>query len=138
MLEVVRLMRTHYNVDESRIYLMGHSMGAIGTWHLGATHAGTWAGIAAFSGVGTPAAAERMRSIPQFVVHGDADNTVNVSGSRSMVAAMHALGMTVIYIEVPGGSHNSVVVPNLPKAFEFLAAQKKTGLPGVAGAGGRY
>ena len=29
------------------------------------------------------------------------------------------------YIEVPGGSHTDVVVPNLPQAFEFMAAQKK-------------
>jgi hypothetical protein len=29
-------------------------------------------------------------------------------------------------IEVPGGSHTDVVVPNLPKAFKFLAARKRT------------
>jgi hypothetical protein len=29
----------------------------------------------------------------------------------------------VTYVEVPGGSHTDVVVPNLPKAFEFLAAK---------------
>jgi predicted esterase len=125
VLEVLRLMRAHYKVDESRIYLMGHSMGAIGTWHLGAKYADTWAGMAAFAGVGSPATAERMKGIPQFVVHGDADPTVNVSGSRNMVAAMNKLGMAVTYIEVPGGGHSDVVVPNLPKAFEFLAAQRK-------------
>ena len=38
---------------------------------------------------------------------------------------MNRLGMKVTYIEVPGGDHTDVVVPNLPKAFEFLAAQKK-------------
>lgn len=129
VIEVLRLMRAHYRVDESRIYLMGHSMGAVGTWHLGATYADIWAGMAAFSGVGSPATVGRMKTIPQFVVHGDADNTVNVSGSRNMVAAMKALGMQVTYIEVPGGGHNNVVVPNLPKAFEFLAAQKKRAIP---------
>ena len=82
VLEVLRLMRTYYKVDESRIYLMGHSMGAIGAWHLGAKYADTWAGIAAFSGVGYPATGDRMKAIPEFVVHGDADATVNVSGSR--------------------------------------------------------
>jgi predicted peptidase len=34
VLEVLRLMKAAYNVDESRIYLIGHSMGAIGTWAL--------------------------------------------------------------------------------------------------------
>jgi predicted esterase len=126
VLEVLRLMKAAYNVDESRIYLMGHSMGAIGTWALGAKYPHIWAALVPFSGVGSPALAEQMKGIPQFVVHGDADNTVNVSGSRNMVAALKKAGADVTYIEVPGGSHTDMVVPNLPKAFEFMAAQKKS------------
>ena len=45
VLEVLRLMKAAYNVDESRIYLMGHSMGAIGTWALGAKYPQTWAAL---------------------------------------------------------------------------------------------
>ncbi len=125
VLEVLRLMKATYKVDESRIYLIGHSMGAIGTWALGAKYAGTWAALVPFSGVGSPTLAEAMKGIPQFVVHGDNDNTVNVSGSRNMVAALKKAGANVTYLEIPGGSHTDVVVPNLPKAFEFLAAQRK-------------
>jgi predicted esterase len=125
VLEVLRLMKAAYNVDESRIYLIGHSMGAIGTWALGAKYPQTWAALVAFSGTGAPALADGMKAIPQFVVHGDADNTVNVSGSRNMVAALKKLNANVTYIEVPGGSHTDVVVPNLPQAFAFLAGQKK-------------
>jgi len=125
VLEVLRLMKAAYNVDESRIYLIGHSMGAIGTWALGAKYPDTWAALVAFSGTGAPSLAESMKAIPQFVVHGDADNTVNVSGSRNMVAALKKLNANVTYIEVPGGSHTDVVVPNLPRAFDFLAAQRK-------------
>jgi predicted esterase len=125
VLEVLRLMKANYNVDESRIYLMGHSMGAIGTWALGARYPQTWAALVAFAGTGSPALAEPMKSIPQFVVHGDNDPTVNVSGSRNMSAALKKAGATVTYIEVAGGGHSDVVVPNLPGAFEFMAAQKK-------------
>lgn len=125
VLEVLRLMKATYKVDESRIYLIGHSMGAIGTWALGSKYADIWAALVPFSGVGSPALAEKMKGIPQFVVHGDNDNTVNVSGSRNMVAALKKAGANVTYLEIPGGSHTDVVVPNLPKAFEFLAAQRK-------------
>ncbi len=125
VLEVLRLMKAAYNVDESRVYLMGHSMGAIGTWALGAKYPQFWAALVPFSGVGSPASAEQMKGIPQFVVHGDADNTVNVSGSRSMVAALKKAGADVTYIEVVGGSHTDMVVPNLPQAFEFMSLQKK-------------
>jgi predicted esterase len=127
VLEVLRLMRANYNVDPSRIYLIGHSMGAIGTWFLGAKYADTWAALVTFSGAGSRQSVERMKALPQFVVHGDADKTVNVAGSRTMVEEMKKLGMNVTYIEVPGGSHTGVVVPNLPAAFDFLAAHKKGG-----------
>ena len=131
VLEVLRLMKSMYNVDESRLYLIGHSMGAIGTWALGAKYPQLWAGLVPFSGVGNPSTAEQMKHIPQFVVHGDADNTVNVSGSRNMVAALKKAGADVIYIEVAGGSHTDMVVPNLPQAFEFLSRQKKVVVSGT-------
>ena len=125
VMEVLRLMKANYKVDESRIYLIGHSMGAIGTWAIASKYPDIWAALVPFSGVGSPALAERMKGIPQFVVHGDNDPTVNVSGSRNMVAALKKAGADVTYVEVAGGNHTDVVVPNLPKAFEFLAAQKK-------------
>jgi predicted esterase len=125
VLEVLRLMKANYNVDESRIYLIGHSMGAIGTWALASKYPQIWAATAAFAGTGAPDLAAAMKAIPHFVVHGDADPTVNVSGSRRMVAAMQASGATVSYVEVPGGGHSDVVVPNLPKAFEFIAGHRR-------------
>ena len=69
-------MREQYKVDDSRIYLMGHSMGAIGTWALGAKYPDLWAALGPVSGTGSPATVAKMRHIPWFVVHGDADPTV--------------------------------------------------------------
>lgn len=34
VLQVLALRKKHYKIDGKRIYLMGHSMGAIGTWAL--------------------------------------------------------------------------------------------------------
>ena len=128
VLEVLRLMKSMYNIDESRIYLMGHSMGAIGTWALAAKYPQIWAALVPFSGTGSPTLAEAIKGIPQFVVHGDADNTVNVAGSRNMVAALKKAGADVTYVEVAGGSHTDMVVPNLPQAFEFMSRQQKKGV----------
>ena len=118
-----------YNVDPNRIYLMGHSMGAIGTWKLAAKYPDIWAALGPFSGQGDPSTVERMRSIPEFVVHGDADPTVNVAGSRTMVAAMKPLDVDVTYIEVPGGNHGNVVEPNFAGMFQFFDAHKKGAKP---------
>jgi poly(3-hydroxybutyrate) depolymerase len=125
VIEVLARMRADYKIDESRIYLMGHSMGAIGTWAIAAKYPDVWAALAPFAGMGSPATVERLRHIPQFVVHGDADPTVPVTGSRTMVEAMKKLGAEVTYIEVPGGNHTDVVVPNIPGMFDFFDRYRK-------------
>ncbi|MNC88738.1 hypothetical protein D3C83_45870 [compost metagenome] len=35
VMNVVELIRKEFAVDEKRVYLLGHSMGGAGTWHLG-------------------------------------------------------------------------------------------------------
>jgi poly(3-hydroxybutyrate) depolymerase len=129
VMEVLKRARADYKIDDARIYLMGHSMGAIGTWAIAAKHPGIWAALAPFSGLGNAASIEKFRHIPQIVVHGDADPTVNVSNSRNMVDAMKKLGVDHVYIEVAGGGHIDVVVPNLPKVFDFFDAKRKTVSP---------
>jgi poly(3-hydroxybutyrate) depolymerase len=127
VMQVLALMRKQYRIDGSRIYLMGHSMGAIGTWKIAPKYPEVWAAIGMFAGSGVPATLERIRSVPNFVVHGDADATVNVEGSRRMVAKMKELGMEVQYIEVPGGTHGGVVAPNAAAMFDFFDAHRKKG-----------
>jgi len=81
-MQVLTRMRQLYKIDDSRIYLMGHSMGAIGTWKIAPKFPDIWAAIASFSGSGAAATLERIRGVPEIIVHGDADPTVNVAGSR--------------------------------------------------------
>ena len=114
VMQVLQRMRQIYKIDESRIYLMGHSMGAIGTWK-----------IAPISGSGAAATLEKIRSVPEIVVHGDADPTVPVTGSRTMVAKLKELGVEHKYVEVPGGLHSDVVGPSLAAVIDFFDAHKK-------------
>ncbi|MBZ5609434.1 MAG: hypothetical protein LAP38_14320 [Acidobacteriia bacterium] len=125
VMEVLRLVRERYKIDDNRIYLLGHSMGAIGTWLLGPKYPNIWAVLAPISGAGDPASVEKTRDIPEIVVHGDADNVVPVNSSRVMVAAMKKLGVEVKYIEVPGGSHGDVAAPNMSAIFDFFDAHRK-------------
>ncbi len=127
VMQVLQLVRQQYRIDENRIYLAGHSMGGIGTWKIAPKFPEIWAALAPFAGSGTPSTLERIRHIPQFVVHGDDDRTVSVQGSRSMVERAKEIGIDVTYVEVPGGSHSGVVAPNLPGMFEFFNAHKKSG-----------
>jgi len=127
VIQVLQRMRQTYKIDENRIYLMGHSMGGIGTWKVAPKYPDIWAAIAPISGNGTPATLEKIRGVPEIIVHGDADPTVPVGGSRTMVAKLRELGVEHKYVEVPGGLHSDVVGPNLAAIVEFFDQHRKTG-----------
>ena len=45
---------------------------------------------------------------------------------RTMVEAGKKAGANIVYVEVPGGTHSSVVAPNFGPMLEFFATQKKS------------
>jgi predicted peptidase len=125
VLNVLDLMKTFYRIDPGRIYLAGHSMGGGGTWYIGARHAGLWAGLGSFAGAATVDTIPPLPRTPQFIVHGDADATVTVERSRTMVAALQKLGVEHQYVEVPGGTHGNIITPNLKGMFDFFDRHRK-------------
>jgi dienelactone hydrolase len=125
VMQVLEIVRQTYKVDPGRIYLMGHSLGAIGTWLIAPKYPDIWAAIGPISGSGQAASLERIARVPEIIVHGDDDRTVNVQGSRTMVAKLKELGTEFKYIEVPGGSHGGVPAPNFGAIFDFFDAHRK-------------
>jgi predicted peptidase len=96
-----------YKVDSKRTYLTGLSMGGFGTWTLAAAFPDRWAAIVPICGGGSPATAEKIKNIPCWCFHGDADKTVPVENSRKMIKALEAAGAKPKYTEYPGVDHNS-------------------------------
>lgn len=124
-------MRQHYTIDSDRIYLMGHSMGGAGTYHLGAKYNDIWAGIApiaAAGGIADAAAAERCRSFPTLLMHGEKDSIVSVNGSRRAAALLQGAGTQHLYLEFPGKDHEFWIrrgAENMEKVFFFFATVSK-------------
>ncbi len=127
VMNVLEITRKEFNIDENRIYLMGHSMGGGGAWHLGIKHPNLWAGLAPIAPAiyRRPDELEKIKHIPVIVVQGDKDRLVPVAGARRWVAKMKELGMTHKYIEVKDGGHVKVAFENIPKIFEFFNQHKK-------------
>jgi predicted peptidase len=127
VLNVLAIIRDDYNVDDSRIYLIGQSMGGGGTWYLGSKYAEIWAALAPLAPAVyiSPDILETATHLPVMVVMGDADTAVDVKVTRQWVAKMQELGMSHEYIEVPGGSHSSAGRENIGKVFAFLDTHRK-------------
>jgi predicted peptidase len=134
VMNVLEMIRKEFNVDENRIYLMGHSMGGAGTIYLGVKHASIWAAIGAEAPATAPAgltpdtySLEPAKHIPMIIVQGDMDTLVPVAGARLWVEKMKSLNMTYQYVEVPGGDHGSVLTTGAPDIFAFFAKHTKAG-----------
>lgn len=127
VMNVLALVRKEYTIDDNRIYLMGHSMGGGGTWHLGIKYPDIWAGLAPIAPAifRAPDDLEKIKHIPVIVVQGDQDKLVPVAGARRWVEKMKDLKMSHEYVEVAGGGHVDVAYQNLPKIFEFFDKHKK-------------
>jgi poly(3-hydroxybutyrate) depolymerase len=127
VMNVLDIVKKDFAIDADRIYLMGHSMGGGGSWHLGIKFPEIWAGIAPIA----PATArpatdlEKMKHIPVILVQGDEDKLVPVAGARRWAEQMKKLGMAHEYIEIAGGDHVSIAAQNLPKIFEFFDKHKR-------------
>ena len=127
VMNVLEIVKKDYKIDPDRIYLMGHSMGGGGTWHLGIKFPDIWAGLAPIApAIFRPATdVEKIKHIPVILVQGDKDKLVPVAGARRWAEQMKKLEMDYEYIEVKDGDHVSIAAANMPKIFEFFDKHKR-------------
>jgi poly(3-hydroxybutyrate) depolymerase len=127
VMNVVEIVRKEFNVDPDRIYLMGHSMGGGGTWHLALQYPDLWAALAPIAPAifRKPAEVGKIKHIPVILVQGDEDKLVPVASARRWAEQMKEFGMTYEYIEVAGGNHVDVAFQNLPKIFDFFDKHRR-------------
>ena len=134
-MQVLQLVHQQYRIDENRIYLAGHSMGAIGAWKIAAKFPDIWAALAPFAGSGAPETLDRIRHIPHFVVHGDDDRTVSVRGSRAMVEKAKELEIEVKYIKAIRRRAQRRGRTSLARNDRVLQRPQKDGASDVAAVG---
>jgi predicted peptidase len=92
-------------VDTSRIYVTGLSMGAFGTWDILNRAPKVFAAAVPMSGGGNPATAANIKDVPVWAFHGSDDSVVPVQTTRDMIAALEAAGGTPRYTELAGADH---------------------------------
>lgn len=114
-------------VDPDRIYVTGLSMGGFGTWGLACAHPDRFAAIAPICGGGDPALARRVRDLPAWVFHGDADRVVSIDMSKRMVEAVKAVGGDVKFTVYPGVGHDSWTrTYEDPQLYEWFLSHRRS------------
>lgn len=133
VMNVIDIVRNEFTVDESRTYLMGHSMGGAGALFLGQKHANTWAAVAAIAPAAFMMQANaagilkpmKDAGVPVLIIQGDADTVVPAQNTRAWAAALESLDMKGEYVELEGGDHGSVITDGMPKIFELFGASAR-------------
>ena len=133
-LEVLRLVKQKLNIDSTRVYLTGHSMGGHGTWHLGALYPDQFAAIGPSAGwisfwsyrvreqkknlspaeqlwmrptspSNTIALSPNYRQMGLYIIHGALDDNVPVEQSQLMVAELEKFHHDFVYHQQDSVGH---------------------------------
>ena len=128
VLAILDDVEKNYNVDMTRVCLTGLSMGGKGTWSLAAAHPDRWAAIVPISGGGDTKTAAKIKDIPCWCFHGDADKVINVQLSRKMIRALKNAGGRPLYSEYRRVGHDHICWDRTytnPDLYEWLLLQKR-------------
>jgi pimeloyl-ACP methyl ester carboxylesterase len=130
-LEVAAAVMRNYQVDASRIFLAGHSMGGFGAWLVAARKPELFAALAPMS-AGPPAQGdalnallEKVKPLPALVVHGAKDGIVPPEFSKKMVEAAKKAGLQVTYLEVPDADHLTIIGASFGAVLDFFDKHAK-------------
>jgi predicted peptidase len=135
LLALLDEVEAKYNVDKSRVYLTGLSMGGYGTWSLGLTHPERFAAIAPICGGGDlivllladPKRAGAIKSLGVWAFHGGKDPVVPPSESERMVDALKKAGCKDVELTVyPEAQHDSWTESyNNPRLYDWFLAHRR-------------
>ncbi len=126
-LAILEQVQSEYRIDPDRITLTGVSMGGQGTWSLAAAEPDRWSAIVPICHGWRPDQASRLKAVPCWCFHGDADEMIPPSQSREMVRAIQEAGGKPLYQEFPGVDHNHSAdhAYAIPELFEWLLLQNR-------------
>lgn len=126
-MHVLEMARKEFNVDDSRIYLMGHSLGGGGALHMGEKHSAIWAAVAGLAPAAFGfqwSADQKLKNVPLLIIVGDQDRLV--AGSQQLADQLKSLSFKVEYKSLPGLDHGGIIGGSMPDVFKFFNQYTKS------------
>lgn len=115
-----------YNVDRSRVYLSGNSMGGLGTWMLANVAADRLAAIAPVCPPSVTVDPENFKGLPIWCFHGAMDSVVPVGESVKMIRRLRQAGCDVKFTVYPDADHDSwTPAYNDPELVSWLLSHQR-------------
>ncbi len=123
-----------YNIDRSRIYLIGLSQGAIAIYDLLARHSELFAAAVPIAGFGDPSKADIYAEIPIYAFHGDSDPIIPYEAGKEVYNAIEAQNKGLFNLIVyENGLHSvweqAIVFPGtdtMPALEDWLFSQARS------------
>ncbi|MDR0371924.1 MAG: prolyl oligopeptidase family serine peptidase [Prevotellaceae bacterium] len=114
-------------VDKNRIYVLGLSMGGMGTFDLICRYPKTFAAAIPICGGVELSRLKKVKHLPIRIYHGDSDTVVSPENSRNAYIELKAEGSDLVeYYEYAGVGHESWSQAfEEPDFLEWLFSQKK-------------
>ncbi len=105
--DLVDKIADEYKVNKDRIYMVGLSMGAFGTWTFAMEFPTYLSGIVPICGGGMAWRADVIKDLRVHAFHGNKDKVVDVFYSIDLVEKLKSLGSTAKLTILDGYEHNS-------------------------------
>ena len=126
VLELIVELERSYNIDSTRRYVLGQSMGGFGTFAVITMQPKMFAAAVSICGGGDESKAAKIAAIPIWAFHGELDQSVNVARSRNMIAALTKAGGKPRYTEYKGEGHQIwVKVVKEPQLLSWMFSQRR-------------
>lgn len=136
LLQLLKQVKQSFRVDETRVYLVGLSMGGYGTWKLATCYPEKFAAIVPISGgadlidilLVNPEKADALKSLPVWAFHGAQDPVVPVTESESSVAMLKKIGATEVKLTIyPDATHDAWTRTfENPELYDWLLRHHRT------------
>jgi predicted peptidase len=132
LLALLDELSASYQVDRSRIYLTGLSMGGREAWRLAASNPSRFAALVPIcgrrpDGVRSIEDTRPLCELPIWVFHGAQDQVVPIEESNEIVAALRTYGANVRYTVYPDAGHDSWTQAYAePDLYTWLLGQRRT------------
>jgi hypothetical protein len=109
VIDPVRDAPQHVNIDPARVYLRGHSLGAVGVWQIALHYPTYFAAINPMAGSATEEWQQirliNLRNVLPLVWHDDADPVIKIGFARTLVNALKSEKVPVEFDETRGRGH---------------------------------